>query len=83
MYAYGSKDILIIFWFTVIYFVIIVNFQQYMLMRTQDPEEAVALEACEFWLSLAEQNVCREVSIFFCQWYFFLLKKHKNNIIAK
>lgn len=37
-----------------------------MLMRTQDPQQAVALEACEFWLSLAEQNVCREVSIFFC-----------------
>lgn len=33
-----------------------------MLIRTQDPEEGVALEACEFWLSLAEQNVCREVS---------------------
>lgn len=34
---------------------------QYMLVRTQDPEEGVALEACEFWLSLAEQNVCRDV----------------------
>lgn len=33
-----------------------------MLVRTQDAEEGVALEACEFWLSLAEQNVCREVS---------------------
>lgn len=32
-----------------------------MLMRTQDPDESVALEACEFWLSLAEQDVCREV----------------------
>lgn len=30
-------------------------------MRTQDPDEGVALEACEFWLSLAEQDVCREV----------------------
>lgn len=37
-----------------------------MLVRTQDPEEGVALEACEFWLSLAEQNVCREVSTIFC-----------------
>lgn len=37
--------------------------EQYMLVRTQDPEEGVALEACEFWLSLAEQNVCREVSL--------------------
>lgn len=34
---------------------------QYMLIRTQDPDEGVALEACEFWLSLAEQEVCREV----------------------
>lgn len=33
-------------------------------MRTQDAEEGVALEACEFWLSLAEQNVCREVSLY-------------------
>lgn len=32
-----------------------------MLIRTQDPDEGVALEACEFWLSLAEQEVCREV----------------------
>ncbi|KAI8438824.1 hypothetical protein MSG28_011180, partial [Choristoneura fumiferana] len=37
------------------------NIIEYMLVRTQDPEEGVALEACEFWLSLAEQNVCREV----------------------
>jgi len=34
---------------------------QYMLMRTQDSDGAVALEACEFWLSLAEQPICREV----------------------
>jgi hypothetical protein len=34
---------------------------QYMLMRTQDPDDSVALEACEFWLSLAEQAICREV----------------------
>lgn len=32
----------------------------YMLLRTQDSDDAVALEACEFWLSLAEQNICRE-----------------------
>ncbi|GBP84814.1 Transportin-1 [Eumeta japonica] len=37
------------------------NIIEYMLIRTQDPEEGVALEACEFWLSLADQNVCREV----------------------
>ncbi|XP_045459625.1 transportin-1 isoform X2 [Melitaea cinxia] len=37
------------------------NIIEYMLMRTQDPQQAVALEACEFWLSLAEQNVCREM----------------------
>uniref|UniRef100_T1JGX6 Importin N-terminal domain-containing protein n=1 Tax=Strigamia maritima TaxID=126957 RepID=T1JGX6_STRMM len=32
----------------------------YMLMRTQDQDDTVALEACEFWLSLAEQPVCKE-----------------------
>lgn len=36
------------------------NIIDYMLMRTQDPDEGVALEACEFWLSLAEQPVCKE-----------------------
>lgn len=30
-------------------------------MRTQDPDDSVALEACEFWLSLAEQPICRDV----------------------
>ena len=29
-------------------------------MRTQDSDENVALEACEFWLSLAEQPICKE-----------------------
>ncbi|XP_026739177.1 transportin-1 isoform X1 [Trichoplusia ni] len=37
------------------------NIIEYMLVRTQDPEEGVALQACEFWLSLVEQNVCHEV----------------------
>ena len=32
-----------------------------MLLRTQDPDEGVALEACEFWLSLAEQPICKDV----------------------
>ena len=35
-------------------------FSQYMLMRTQDSNETVALEACEFWLTLAEQSICME-----------------------
>lgn len=34
---------------------------EYMLVRTQDPDESVALEACEFWLTLAETPVCHEV----------------------
>ncbi len=34
---------------------------QYMLMRTQDQDDGVALEACEFWLSLAEQPICKDV----------------------
>ncbi|GFR28598.1 transportin-1 [Trichonephila clavata] len=33
---------------------------EYMLMRTQDPDEGVALEACEFWLSLADEPICKE-----------------------
>ncbi|KAF5294727.1 hypothetical protein FQA39_LY00211 [Lamprigera yunnana] len=37
------------------------NIIEYMLQRTQDCDENVALEACEFWLSLAEQQICREV----------------------
>lgn len=32
-----------------------------MLLRTQDSDEGVALEACEFWLSLAEQPICKDV----------------------
>lgn len=31
-----------------------------MLCRTQDADETVALEACEFWLSMADQPICRE-----------------------
>ncbi|KAK2728037.1 hypothetical protein QYM36_008496, partial [Artemia franciscana] len=37
------------------------NIIEYMLLRTQDQNDIVALEACEFWLSLAEQQVCRDV----------------------
>ncbi|XP_071849376.1 transportin-1-like [Apostichopus japonicus] len=37
------------------------NIIEYILLRTQDPDESVALEACEFWLTLAEQQICREV----------------------
>lgn len=36
------------------------NIIEYMLMRTQDSDETVALEACEFWLSLADQPICKE-----------------------
>lgn len=36
------------------------NIIEYMLARTQDPDDGVALEACEFWLSLAEQPICKE-----------------------
>lgn len=34
---------------------------EYMLIQTQDVDDTVALEACEFWLSLAEQQICRDV----------------------
>lgn len=33
----------------------------YMILRTQDEDEQVALEACEFWLVLADQHICSEV----------------------
>ncbi|ETN63269.1 importin beta-2 [Anopheles darlingi] len=36
------------------------NIIEYMLIRTQDSDET-ALEACEFWLTLAEQAICKEV----------------------
>ena len=32
-----------------------------MLVRTQDQDDGVSLEACEFWLSLAEQPICKDV----------------------
>ena len=38
-----------------------VSIIEYMLVRTQDPEESVALEACEFWLTLAETQICHDV----------------------
>ena len=31
-----------------------------MLLRTQDSDDTVALEACEFWLTLAEQPICKQ-----------------------
>lgn len=31
-----------------------------MLLSTQDQDQNVALDACEFWLTLAEQPICRE-----------------------
>uniref|UniRef100_H3AW35 Transportin-1 n=1 Tax=Latimeria chalumnae TaxID=7897 RepID=H3AW35_LATCH len=37
------------------------NIIEYMLQRTQDQDESVALEACEFWLTLAEQPICKDV----------------------
>lgn len=37
------------------------NIIEYMLLRTQDAQEGVALEACEFWLSLSELNVGRDL----------------------
>ena len=37
------------------------SFSQYMLIHTGDSNENVAIEACEFWLTLAEQkSVCQE-----------------------
>ncbi|CAG8581508.1 3486_t:CDS:2, partial [Racocetra fulgida] len=36
------------------------NVVEYMLYSTQDQDEQVALEACEFWLAFAEQEELRE-----------------------
>ncbi|CAI2335473.1 unnamed protein product [Caenorhabditis sp. 36 PRJEB53466] len=36
------------------------NVIEYIIKKTQDPSESIALEACEFWLSIAENNeICR------------------------
>eukprot|EP01135_Chromosphaera_perkinsii_P010674 Nk52_evm74s2192 gene=Nk52_evmTU74s2192 len=37
------------------------NIIEYMLLSTQDNDENVALEACEFWLAFAEQQVAQEI----------------------
>ena len=34
---------------------------EYMLLTSQDTDDAVALEACEFWLMIADQPICRDV----------------------
>jgi hypothetical protein len=34
---------------------------EYMLLRTQDSEDTVAIESCEFWLALAEHDNCKEI----------------------
>ncbi|CAF2750428.1 unnamed protein product [Rotaria sp. Silwood2] len=34
---------------------------EYMLLTSQDGDDAVALEACEFWLMIADQPICRDV----------------------
>ncbi|KAK2098340.1 Transportin-1 [Saguinus oedipus] len=36
---------------------------EYILQRTQDQGENVTLEACEFWLTLAEQPLCKNVLV--------------------
>ncbi len=33
---------------------------KYMIVRTQDTDDGIALEACEFWLVLADQQICRD-----------------------
>ncbi|CAF0785363.1 unnamed protein product [Didymodactylos carnosus] len=34
---------------------------EYMLLTSQDQDDTVALEACEFWLIIADQPICRDV----------------------
>lgn len=42
----------------------------YMILRTQDEDETVALEACEFWLVLADQPICYDA-----------LREHINTLV--
>ena len=44
-----------------------------MLIRTQDSNETVSLEACEFWLTLAEQSICVEALAPFLNRYFHFM----------
>lgn len=37
------------------------NVVMYMLNATQDQDEGVSIEACEFWAAIAETKLCREV----------------------
>jgi transportin-1 len=37
------------------------NVVNYILHATQDQDEQVALEACEFWSAIAETKICRQV----------------------
>lgn len=34
---------------------------EFVMARTQEPDESVAQEACEFWISLTKQPICRDV----------------------
>ena len=34
---------------------------EYMLLTSQDTDDTVALEACEFWLMIGDQPICRDV----------------------
>uniref|UniRef100_A0A183A0X2 Importin N-terminal domain-containing protein n=1 Tax=Echinostoma caproni TaxID=27848 RepID=A0A183A0X2_9TREM len=36
------------------------NIIEFMLLRTQDADENISREACEFWLSLSEQPICHQ-----------------------
>lgn len=37
------------------------NIIEFMLVRTQDANENISREACEFWLSLSEQPICHQI----------------------
>ncbi len=56
-------------------------FLQYILERSRDKDEAVALEACEFWLTFAEQDICRDILRDFLPKYGFDLKVSVVGII--
>ncbi|KAL0615832.1 Transportin-1 [Plecturocebus cupreus] len=59
---------------------------EYILQRTQDQDENVALEACEFWLTLAEQPLYKNVLVRYLRKLIAVLVngvKHSDTILLK
>ncbi len=59
------------------------NIIDYMLQRTQDADEGVSLEACEFWLSLADEPVCKVVPNHKCSSNIKVARKHEGSFLQE